>query len=185
MSSFEERAWANFVRLAVQYYAAGRFSAMGRQMPVAGHLLHHAIEMLLKASLIRCMPSTRLRKLGHDLSKLWSEALSRWPALSKADYELVVKDLNRFETIRYPDHAIVQDAVMLLIPSNGWDTRDPIQTTDRTLQYVLRLGGVDRVFHALFQIADANPKAFFALVPPAVESALGEQNSEAFWRASG
>ena len=37
-----------YLRIAIQYYVVGRHAALRGQMPVAGNVVHHAVEMLLK-----------------------------------------------------------------------------------------------------------------------------------------
>jgi hypothetical protein len=50
--------------LGSQYYIAGRFLTLAQTIPVAGNLLHHAIEMCLKGALTQ----------SHTLEKLTSYA---------------------------------------------------------------------------------------------------------------
>jgi hypothetical protein len=44
-------AYAAFFDRSIQYYAAGRFAFHSGLTPVAGNLLHHAVEMCLKGAL--------------------------------------------------------------------------------------------------------------------------------------
>ena len=43
---------SEYLRLALQYYIAGRSAYFALSWPVAGNLLHHAVEMLLKYLLV-------------------------------------------------------------------------------------------------------------------------------------
>lgn len=44
----DEDLSSRFLDLALQYHVAGRSAYFAFSMPIAGNLLHHAIEMLLK-----------------------------------------------------------------------------------------------------------------------------------------
>jgi hypothetical protein len=83
--------------------------ALQLQVPVAGNLFHHAVELFLKAAMSHRVPVRRLasRNLGHDLEALWGEFKVEHP---KADESLlpIVETLNRFEDIRYPVAGEVQ-----------------------------------------------------------------------------
>ena len=50
-----------------QYYVAGRFAVFGWLNPVAGNLLHHAIEMYLKGGLSKTKSLKGLRAFQHNL----------------------------------------------------------------------------------------------------------------------
>jgi hypothetical protein len=62
-TSFWERGW--------QYYIAGRFAISAHLNPVAGNLLHHAIEFLLKGALSKTHTLRELRQHLHALPPLW------------------------------------------------------------------------------------------------------------------
>lgn len=99
----------SFLHLALQYLVSARFMALQLQVPVAGNLFHHAVELFLKAALAHRVPVCQLasRKLGHDLQALWREFKVEHP---KADESLfpIVETLSRFEDIRYPVAGEVQ-----------------------------------------------------------------------------
>jgi hypothetical protein len=83
--------------------------ALQLQVPVAGNLFHHAVELFLKAAISHRVPIKRLasRSLGHNLEALWCEFKVEH---TKAEDSLfpVVETLNRFEDIRYPGAGEVQ-----------------------------------------------------------------------------
>jgi hypothetical protein len=61
----------HFYTMGLQYYLAGRFGALHWLTPVAGNLLHHAVEMLLKGKLAHHHSQADLKdrkKFGHDLA---------------------------------------------------------------------------------------------------------------------
>ena len=61
------RLRVEFGRLGAHYYIAGRFAFFSAFIPVAGNLLHHAVEMFLKGALIRTLALEKLQSIGHDL----------------------------------------------------------------------------------------------------------------------
>ena len=65
-------AWLHLFGLGLDYYIAGRAAAMAGLAPVAGNLLHHAVEMLVKADLSKTIPLVELkaRRFGHGLPAL-------------------------------------------------------------------------------------------------------------------
>ena len=85
-----EEAKVQFAQLAVQYYVAGRYAAIAQLIPVLGNLLHHAIEMSLKAALADHMTLQQLRNLSHDLTKVWAQFKSQYPAAPAARFDDVV-----------------------------------------------------------------------------------------------
>ena len=61
-----------FISSAIDYYVAGRFAVFAGLNPTAGNLLHHAVEMSLKAALSkRGWSLGDLKKLGHRLEDIW------------------------------------------------------------------------------------------------------------------
>lgn len=95
---------------AAQYYLAGRYAAMCGLVPVFGLLFHHALEMALKAVILRQHPemdelsATRFfkRNFGHCLAKLWAEAKPLAPLARLDELDAVVEKLDGFEDVRYP-----------------------------------------------------------------------------------
>jgi hypothetical protein len=97
-----------FAVLAGQYHVTGRFAALNHFLPVAGNLLHHAIEMYLKCVLARHMPLSKLKTLGHKLPKLWKsfKDIKSDPNLNSLDN--AIDELDRFEKLRYPDSVVAE-----------------------------------------------------------------------------
>jgi len=88
--------------LALQHYVAGRMLALQLQTHVAGNILHHAVELFIKADLSSSISIQELKdKYGHKLKKLWNEYCRLHPDTPK-DFISVVADLDAFEEIRYP-----------------------------------------------------------------------------------
>jgi len=91
---------ARYFSLAVQYYIAGRYAIHAGLNPVAGNLLHHAIELALKGGLARTTSSEDLKsKYMHSLDPLWRDFKLTLgdPRLNRLDR--AVSELNQFEAI--------------------------------------------------------------------------------------
>src|SRR5256885_6561596 len=109
-----EDAIHTFFQCGSQYYVAGRWGMFAGLMPVAGNLHHHAIEMLLKGALSKTMSLEDLRfKLGHGLPKIWKRFKKQTNDASLGAFDKVIKELSKFEDIRYPDKLIAQGASMM------------------------------------------------------------------------
>ena len=63
--SFRQSYWAFAIRYGLQYYVAGRFATANRFTPVCANLLHHAVELLLKACLSSDDSLQTIEKYGH------------------------------------------------------------------------------------------------------------------------
>ncbi len=102
-TELNDRAAVEFFRLGVHYYVAGRFATFARLFPMAGNLLHHAIEMFLKGALVRIVGLEALRTMGHDLNRLWERFKADFPSSTNASFDKPIADMDRFERLRYPD----------------------------------------------------------------------------------
>jgi len=90
------------VPLAVQHYVAGRMLALQLQTHVAGNILHHAVELFIKAELARVVSIDELKnKYRHNLKKLWRKYATMHTD-SPGGFLDTVTDLDAFEEIRYP-----------------------------------------------------------------------------------
>ena len=180
MRTFEDAAWQHFVGLGLQYFVAGRFAANAELVPVSGNLLHHAVEMLLKACLVSQVSMAELKRTGHDLTRLWQQAVEYWPEIQTPAHSTTIAELQRFERLRYPDSAIADGAAMTLTLAPSWD-RAHFRSADTSVpQYYLALSGVDALFRELFKKADANPEVFVRGLSTAAQTAFGNANAHSF-----
>jgi hypothetical protein len=97
-----------FARLATQYYVSGRFAALSHCVPVAGNLLHHALEMFLKCVLVKTLSLKELKGIGHNLSTLWGRFAQAYPDPALSSLDASVAELERFERLRYPDTVVLE-----------------------------------------------------------------------------
>src|SRR5882762_166548 len=122
MSEAEQDAERHLITLAMQYYIAGRSAAVHQMVPVTGNLLHHAIEMLLKALLVSGLGLKGIAKLRHNLVDIWVAAVAKHPNLDSPDRGRAIEELHRFETLRYPDSMIQSGAAIRF----GWGKSSPM-----------------------------------------------------------
>jgi hypothetical protein len=100
----ERDVGSEFLRLALQYYIAGRSACFAYSMPVAGNLLHHAVEMVLKHLLAEkgVTESDLHYTFRHDLKKLWRATKNTLADPSLNTYDPVVSTIARMYDVRYP-----------------------------------------------------------------------------------
>lgn len=168
----------HFARVAVQYYIAGRSAAINQLLPVAGNLLHHAVEMSLKAALAASHSMGELRAFNHNLPNAWRTFVAAYHVTARPQFEAVVNALHRFENLRYPDSLLTDGAEMQLalhrtdvITSGPTGFRVP-----RVPIYLLVLEEVDELQEAIFAASNLNPKFFSGSLSAKAREHLLERN---------
>jgi len=158
-----DRASHNLITYSIQYYAVGRFAVLNRMHRIAPNLLHHAVELVLKASLVHHQSLKFLKnQYGHDLEKLWAATIAKTPTLSSPHRQQTISDLAQFEELRYPDLLMTQGATVAF----SMDTGDRVSTSGSPSStiteplYQLNLQDIDELWAALFYHADGKPEAF-------------------------
>jgi hypothetical protein len=76
-----------------QYYVAGRYAAFAGLNPVAGNLLHHAIENFLKGVLSKTKTLDELKKLGHKLPDIWAVFKAKANDVKLAQFDSTISRL--------------------------------------------------------------------------------------------
>ena len=109
-----------FCRLAMQYHVSGRFAALSHCIPVAGNLLHHAIEMYLKCALVKTMSLKQLKKEGHNLSNLWKCFKETYTDPSYDELDWSIAELEKFELLRYPDCVVSEGMQVSYVPFKAY-----------------------------------------------------------------
>lgn len=154
------------VEYGLGYYIAGRFSIAHRSIPVGASILHHAVEMLLKACLAKDDPIERIREYGppkkgygHDLTRLWQEFRARNQLPLTTEFDATIEALHNFDAIRYPETLIREGA---RIKINIFDVGDPPDTNGHIPEklYALNLPEVDRLMGLLFPASGMNSLIF-------------------------
>lgn len=160
--SIRDHSRVRYFSLAVQYYVAGRFAVHAGLNPVAGNLLHHALELALKGGLARVTSSEDLKKkYMHSLNPLWRDfkSIVSDPRLVRLDP--VVSELDHFETIRYPEHVEQHGMLSLIAPiPRNQDVKGRSRLPSPVPRYKLYLPEIDELLDAVFIGASVNP-AFF------------------------
>jgi hypothetical protein len=173
--------WADvhMVKVGLQYYISGRYAARAGLLPVAGNLLHHAVEMVLKAQLLKLHSLKEIKsKYAHKLALTWNDFKKSVPSEHLDQFDQAVADLDVFDRIRYPDEIVAKGASMAI----SWGSQKPAVTTSATEpQYFLYVKDVDDLVHAAFRASDWNPKFFeFTWVSnPEAKRALKYDNAHA------
>ena len=148
-----------FAQLAVQYYVAGRAASIHQLIPVLGNLLHHAVEMSLKAALATQLSMPQIRKLGHNLPNLWDSFVGSFRYQAPPHLRPIVEGLQSFEELRYPESIMKKGAMMQLALFRehvGDSTPGPANVPT----YLLVLEDVDDLMATLFNVMNLNPKFF-------------------------
>ena len=167
---FRSSYWDHAIRYGIQYYVAGRFAAASGFTPVLANLLHHAVELFLKACLAYNDPVDRIREYGsakrgyrHNLPLLWSEFKKRTPGQLAPEFDRIIDELHKFDEIRYPEQLIEGGATILtdlftneVQQSLGREQREPL--------YLLKLPEVDELMGLLFEATNCNRALFLTYV---------------------
>jgi len=136
----------HFLDLAFGYYMTGRFAVLNR-LYVGPNLMHHAVELLIKFSLLKDVPeaqrSTETARIGqtykHNLNKLWKLYKQRIAPADLSRFDQVIADLDRWEKVRYGGFPTLGMGVAKAIGP----VRAPASTSRPTDVYVLGWDDVD------------------------------------------
>jgi len=150
----------HFLDLAFGYYLTGRFAAIN-QLNIAPNLMHHAIELLIKFTLLKDVPQPRRsaetvrlgQKYRHRLNALWRQYKQHVAPADLSRFDPVIADLHRWENVRYGGFpnagASVAKSVGLV--------RAPVRTSKTRDIYVFGLHEMDDLFTAMFAASSVNP----------------------------
>lgn len=155
--SFKSDYWQLAVEYGVQYYVAGRFAMFAYFIPVCASIMHHAVELLLKACLARQDTADQIRgygrRYGHFLEVSWQEFKRRNAALDLAIYDEIINRLDDFERVRYPERCLITEGADFRV--GLYEVENPTKTGEYAPepQYVLMLPQIDRLIALLFEHA--------------------------------
>jgi hypothetical protein len=145
------------IRYGLEYYVSGRFATAHGFTPVNANILHHGVELLLKACLAKDDPTAKVRVYGHNIVQLWREFKSRQKVPPPAEFGAIIEGLHEFEHIRYPEFLISEGALILI---DVFDNPSVENRPTREKKYRLKLPEIDRLMALLFAASGANPEAF-------------------------
>lgn len=159
----------------MDYYVAGRFATVTGLFPMAGNLLHHSVEMFLKGALVRLVGLEPLRKVGHDLNRLWDLFKTHLPCPEAASFDKPITEMHRFERLRYPDTAIREgmEATLAIFRDRRVETSGP---GDPLPQYSLVLEDFDALAKLIFERASVNPQFHLQRLRPEAREFLARHN---------
>jgi hypothetical protein len=162
-----------FFRYGSQYYLAGRYGMFAGLMPVAANLHHHGIEMLLKGALSKSMTLQDLNwKLRHNLPKIWKRFKKQANDASLNRFDKVIKELSKFNEVRYPDKTLRSGASMMFDitrvgAAQSFATGKMVANVPK---YKLCLEDIDELVSEIFRIANRNPKVYLNINFPKPEA---------------
>lgn len=172
------RTSETFFSNGTQYYIAGRYAAFAGLNPVTGNLFHHSIEMLLKGGLSKEQGLPELKKLGHDLLKVWDAFKCQFGGSALDEFDNVISTLNAFEELRYPDTVVNTGMACSISIKSPSSTASPIGVAAQVPQYNICLEDIDRLTATIFRVASMNPKYFIGYANDATKQWLDEENKE-------
>jgi hypothetical protein len=169
--SREEKASDAFFALGSQYFVHARYSAQFFYLPVSATLFHHAVEMLLKGSLSRRVPTIELKRIGHDLVRLWSSFKQEAGDPALARYDRAVSLLDEVERLRYPD-TIVDEGYVLLVSLGPTVTPLDLPGADVLPHYAITVSDLDAIVLAIFRGSGVSPIPYFKGAPGELKRGL-------------
>lgn len=173
----------DYIHIGVQYYIAGRHSALCYLMPVTGNLFHHAFEMLFKAKLLsKFTPDELYKNYGHDLRLVWPDFISMTGAKSLKSFSKTIHSLQRWEDVRYPNFPGKKSVFMIIDMKKG-DKSGPIgQTAKTSTQFRVNLEEIDELFKAVILNWPINPEFIKAYLAHGESSrTYGKDNHHMLW----
>jgi hypothetical protein len=146
-----------FIEYGLQYYTAGRCAVSTGLNPVAANIIHHAVEMFLKAGLCAHTTEDERRKLGHDLPKIWEKFKTHHdPKGALARFDGCVQGLHEFEDIRYPEGMMKPGSIVLRMQfANAPMPKDQVMLTGKPQpkEFSLEMSEIDTLIRAIYNAA--------------------------------
>ncbi|SIO55869.1 hypothetical protein SAMN05443247_08143 [Bradyrhizobium erythrophlei] len=184
----------HFWERGCQYYIAARFAVPGGLNPVAANLLHHAIEFMLKGTLVKTRELRGLQnKYGHKLPPLWKDFKTVVGDAGLTRFDAIIDGLHRYEDLRYPDDALKNGMESVITSHRGMadlqmmregilpagvaaDINRRIDALPKGKRYDLCLEEVDELVEAIFKAAKWDPRFFFSRMNPKARETLADGN---------
>lgn len=179
MPPLPDRVRHEFAALALGYYASGRLALRARAgLLASAHLLHHAIEFVLKATLARHTTLSDMKKFGHRLPDLFASAEARSSELRSDEHRATVSLLHELWESRFPDRILSEGSSLSFTSGELTEGVRADALSGSPKGHVLELARVDRVFCAGFRATGLNPAAFTEQLGPEALQALRADNPE-------
>ena len=171
-----QRTQMIFFSTAMQYYVSGRYAVLAGLIPVAGNLLHHAIEMYLKGALCKTMTPGELKNLWHNLPKIWAAFKTQIEDSGLDSFDTLITSLDDFEELRYPDSVLEKGMAAMLGVYRGPPITQVATAGEPVPTYELYLEEIDPLVDKIFHVASVNPAFFLARLNPKAREYLKEAN---------
>ena len=175
-----ERVQIEFIRSAIHYFIAGRFSAIAHLFPVSGNLLHHAIEMLLKGVLAKNHTLNQLAGFRHDLVSIWAAFKKVFTYSDLSQFDSVIEKLHRFERIRYPDKLLVEGMSAQFARFRDDFVKSENGNNPKTQVYNLVMEEIDDLVTAIFTLSKMNPLFYCESLSDEARHFLLRHNAHSF-----
>jgi len=152
-----------FFDLGIQYYVVARFSAIAGLIPVSGNQYHHAVEMLLKGQLAKTVPLEVLKRTySHRLKRTWKDFKNLFPTEDLSSFDGLLRGLDRFEQIRYPDN-VLREGMSVALDWHPPETPTKITGTAKKVpHYEFAVTDLDQLIGTLFRLCSINPAAYMS-----------------------
>ncbi len=179
MPPLPDRVRHEFAALALGYYASGRLAVRARAGPLAAaHILHHAVEFVLKATLARHTTLPEMKKFGHRLPDLFASAEARSAELRSDEHRATASLLHELWELRFPDRIQGAGVTLSFAPDARADESRGDAASGGPQRHVLELATVDRLFCAGFRAAGLNPAQCLQRLGPDALQAVRAENPE-------
>jgi hypothetical protein len=179
MPPLPDRVRHEFAALALDYYAAGRLAHRARAGSLAAaHMLHHAVEFVLKATLARHTTLADMKRFGHRLPDLFQSAEGRSTELRSDAHRATATLLHELWESRFPDRILSAGAAPGFADAAPAEEPGAAVRSGRATGPVLELDRVDRLFCAGFRAAGLTSAAFMERLGPDAQQAIRSANPE-------
>jgi hypothetical protein len=151
----------HFLDLSLGYYLTGRFATING-LRIAPNLVHHAVELLIKYTLLKDEPeqgrSAATKRLGkkykHELNLLWAQYKQKVVPTDLSRFDQVIANLHRWENLRYGGFPNAIGTAMSIGPEAGQASASGVNAVDT---YDFGLNEVDELFTAMVAASSVNP----------------------------
>jgi hypothetical protein len=171
------REW--YFDAGVQYYVSARMAFFERANPVAGNLFHLAIEMVLKGYLCETTSRQTLKRIGHNLKRLWKRFKGLVKDRSLDRFDETIRAVNHFQELRYPDRLRAYSIQFALRGPFGPPMGRSVPPPNR--RFNLAVNDVDDLVAVVFQKASRNPQAYAMRLSPRAKDYLTRDNLPGVW----
>lgn len=149
-----------YISLGIQYFLLARYGTQFPFNPASGNLYHLSFELLIKSYLVKNgLTASELadtKKWGHKLNRLWKEFKNKVNNKKLDRFDLIVKNLDAWERVRYISLKEGKHASQIAITQGHADISylDEIKHIDFNNQnnFLLHTDDMDKLFFTFFTV---------------------------------